>query len=205
MTVAGAALIVAISSALVAAIGVWFGKRSADAAISIERERRHAEIRPRYLVTLEAPSPGTEQRHLLVKLIGPGELETIDRLGVTIRDYSYFRLKPPGSAPDEVWGPLRFVPGTGPGFVATRSRAGVADRAGRTTTSAELIPVGEEHKYALEPTSPPDRTSLSRDLWLGQVGATLKLRIETGKSGWDPWVAAAELGISNGPVTSEVT
>jgi len=53
-----------------------------------------------------------------VKLVGPGELEALDVLTVTIRDYSHYRLKPapaPGQPPesvsDYVLAPLRLVPG----------------------------------------------------------------------------------------------
>jgi hypothetical protein len=157
--VAVAALIVSIVAALVTLVGLYFARRAADAATTatnIEKARRHAEMRPRYLVTCEAVNPGAEQRRLLVKLVGPGELEGLDELSVTIRDDSHFRLKPapnPGQPPesvlDQVWGPLRFVPGTGPG-VGTRPGWVGADQAGRTTTSLGM-PVGEAHIYALEP------------------------------------------------------
>jgi hypothetical protein len=211
--VASAALIVAIVSAVVTVVGLYFAKRAADAATTatrMERERRHAEMRPRYLVTCEEQSPGTEQRLLLVKLVGPGELEALDELAVTIRDYSHFRLKPapgpgnqPQPVPDEVWGPLRFVPGTGPG-VTTRPGAVGADPAGRTTSSVGM-PVGEEHVYALDRTFPPHRTSLTREQWFARVGPTLRLRIEGRKLGWDAWVAVGELDTSLGKATAEVT
>jgi hypothetical protein len=211
--VAVAALILSIASILVTVVAVYFGKRSADAAktaTSIERERRHAEMRPRYLVTCDAPSPGTSQRCLFVKLVGPGELEALDQLTVTIRDDSYFRLKPapapgqpPESVPDQVWGPLRFVPGTGPG-VTTRSGAVGADAAGRATTSVGM-PVGEEHIYALEATLPGPRSAWNRQQWVAQVGSTLRLRVESRKEGWDPWIAVGEINVADARTVAEIT
>ncbi len=208
-----AALVLSIVSILVTAVAVYFGKRSADAATTatnIERERRHAEMRPRYLVTCDAPNPGTDHRNLYVKLAGPGELEALDQLTVTIRDDSHFRLKPapapgqpPESVPDQVWGPLHFVPGTGPG-VTTRLGAVGADAAGRATTSVGM-PVGEEHIYALEATTPPPRSSWNREQWLAQVGSTLRLRMESRKEGWDPWIAVGEIEAADARTEVEIT
>jgi hypothetical protein len=210
--VAVAALILSIASILVTVVAVYFGKRSADAATTatnIERERRHAEMRPRYLVTCDAPNPGTDQRRLYVKLAGPGELGALDQLTVTIRDDSHFRLKPapapgqpPESVPDQVWGPLRFVPGTGPGTL-TRPAAFRADAAGRATTSAGL-PVGEEHIYALEMTYPPPGWG-TRQLWVARVGSTLRLRVESRKEGWDPWIAVGEINVADARTVAEIT
>jgi len=211
--VAVVALIVSIVAVLVTLVGLYFARRAADAATTatnIEKARRHAEMRPRYLVTCEAVNPGAEQRRLLVKLVGPGELEGLDELSVTIRDDSHFRLKPapnPGQPPesvlDQVWGPLRFVPGTGPG-VGTRPGCVGADQAGRTTMSLGM-PVGEAHIYALEPTLPPAHASWTRDQWFAQVVPTLRLRIEGRKQDWDPWVAVGELETSGEGTTVELT
>jgi hypothetical protein len=207
------ALILSAFSVLFTAVALYFGKRGADAATTatnIEKERRHAEMRPRFRVTCEAPSPGIEQRRLRVKLAGPGELETLDELTVTIRDGSHFRLKPappPGqssdSVRDQVWGPLHFVPGTGPG-VTTRAGAVGADQAGRTTTSTGM-PVGEEHVFAVEETPPPPGGSWNRDQWHAEVGATLRLRIESHKRDWDPWIAVGELDIGGNDASTDIT
>ena len=206
-----AALIVSVVAVLFTGVATYFGKRAADAAataINIEKDRRHAEMRPRFKVTCEAPSPGTETRRLLVELAAPGELEKLDELTITIRDDSHFRLKPavvsgqsPDSVPDQVWGPLHFVPGTGPG-VTTRVGAIGADRAGRSTT-CDGMPVGEMHIFAVEETPPP--TSCSREQWRAQVGATLRLRIEGRKSDWIPWIAVGEINFSSNDVSADIT
>jgi hypothetical protein len=185
-----AALLIAIGSLIATAVGLAFARKAAGAAVTsnqIENDRRHAEMRPRYAVSCTRQS-GPERQTLQVKLIGPGELETIHEITVTILDDSVFRLKQPG-APDQVWGPYRFVPGTGPG-VGTRGAEG-ADASGRVTTS-EGLPVGEAHLYALEPT-PPSNAAWDTQQWRTEVGTTLRLRIDTHKSGWDPWVAVGEL------------
>jgi hypothetical protein len=208
-----AALILSIVSILVTAVAVYFGKRSADAATTatdIERERRHAEMRPRYLVTCDATNSGTDHWTLYVKLAGPGELEALDQLTVTIRDDSHFRLKPapapgqsPESVPDQVWGPLRFVPGTGPG-VTTRQGAVGADAAGRWITS-DGMPVGEEHIYALEATSPPPASSWNREQWTAEVGSTVRLRMESRKEGWHSWIAVGEIVATDARTAVEIT
>lgn len=110
--VAIAAVLVAIGSLIATAIGLMLVRKAAgaaDIANRIEIDRRHAELRPRYEVTC-LPQVGTDRQTLKVKLLGPGELESVDEVKVTILDESVFRLKPPGAA-DEVCGPYRFVPG----------------------------------------------------------------------------------------------
>ena len=208
-----AALIVSIAAIVLGGITTYFGKRSADAATTatgIERQRRHAELRPRFAVTCTPANAGSDRRQLSVKLLGPGELEAIDTITVTIRDDSHFRLKPapapgqpPASVPDQVWGPLRFVPRIGPG-VGTRPGAVGADTAGRATSSPGM-PVGEEHVYALEPTPPPAGASWTTEQWQAQVGPLLRFRIESHKADLDPWIAVGEIDASGWSAQVETT
>jgi hypothetical protein len=53
----------------------------------------------------------------------------------------------------QIWGPYRFIPGTGPGADPVRSVPG-ADPTGCATPTSGL-PVGEELPFYLEPTQPP--------------------------------------------------
>lgn len=208
-----AALFISIISALAAVTAAFFGKRGVDAAkiaTAMEKERRHAEMRPRYLVTCQAPAFAGGQTRLVVKLTGPGELEELNELTVTIRDDNFFRLKPastPGQAPDSVndhvWGPLRFVPSTGPG-VGTRPGAVGADAAGRATTTVGL-PVGEEHVYVLQATFPPSHSNWNEEHWRDVVGVNLKFRVEGRKDGWEPWIAVGELDASEGEISVAIT
>lgn len=207
-SMATTALVVSIIALLLTGVATYFGKRVVDAAeiaISIERGRRHAEMRPHFLVTCEAPSPGTNQRRLLIKLMGPGDLEKIDNLTVTIRDDSYFRLKPTpssGSVGDHVWGPVRFIPGTGPG-TTTRTGAVGADKAGRTTQSVGM-PVGEEHSYQLESTRPPNDGAWTLNQWQAEVSSTLRIQIKSQRKDWDDWITVGEVKVSDGGASAEM-
>jgi hypothetical protein len=138
--VAAAALVLAIVSAVVALVSLYFARRAAEAAViatRIELDRRHAELRPSFRVTCE--KQGGEHLRLAIALTGPPELGHLDELVVTIRDSNYFRLKPlttaGAPAPDQVWGPVRFVPGTGlvpPRVPAQKGRTPPAERPGRS-------------------------------------------------------------------------
>ena len=198
-----AALVIAIVSATTTIVGLYFARRAAQAANTatrIELDRRHAELRPRFRVTCQRVNPGGEQLRLVIELTGPPDLERLDdELIVTIRDASFFRRKAvsslviPSSEPtaDHVWGPVRFVPGTGPG-VGTRPGAQGADAAGRETRSSGM-PVGEAHVYALEPNPPPPGASWTSNGWRADVGTTLRLRIEGRRDGWESWTAVGEV------------
>lgn len=204
-----AALIVSIVAAVATAFGVFVTRKATD----IERDRRHAELRPRYQVTLES-NPGSDQRTLRVKLVGPGELEKLDEVIVSIRDDNPWRRKQPPAAgqpaeavPDHVWSRLRFVPGTGPGFPDAER---VADSAGRTTRSVGMN-AGDYHTYTLQPSIPPPHPNWTQQTWIDQLGPHLKLRIEgrrdTGrwKRTWAPWIAVAELDTTEDTASVELT
>jgi hypothetical protein len=175
---------------------------AANSATKIELQRRHAELRPRFRVTCERLNPGGEQLRLVVELTGPPDLERLDDLIVTIRDDRFSRLKPTSSLdtpsaqklPDHVWGPVRFVPGTGPG-VTTRPGAKGADAAGRETRSAGM-PVGETRVYALEPNPAPPGASWTPDDWRAEVGTDLRLRIEGRRDRWEPWMGVGVIDAS---------
>lgn len=197
-----AAIIVAVLSAAITIVAVYFARRAADAAdtaTNIELERRHAELRPHFKVTCQQLNPGSEQLRMTVQLIGPPDLEQLEELTVTIRDDNYFRLKrppAPGSTDlpaDHVWGPTRFVPGTGPG-VGTRSGAQGADRAGRETRSVGM-PVGESHVYAIEPNPPPAAAHWTTEGWRAEVGTTMRLRFDCQRNGWKPWATVGEIDV----------
>jgi hypothetical protein len=73
-------------------------------------------------------------------LTGPADLARLDRLVVTIRDDHPWRAEGTRLAggptreqvAEQIWGPYRFTPGTGPGTDSTRGIPG-ADPTGRTT------------------------------------------------------------------------
>ena len=86
-------------------------------------QRRNAELTPRFRVTCEPSNPGSPTLRLGVFLSGPPELERLDALAVAIRDDHPWRGQGTplagGPTPEQVaaqiWGPYRFIPGTGPG------------------------------------------------------------------------------------------
>lgn len=159
-----AALVVAIVSALGTVGAVWYARRSdrsaaksAAAAATIaalDLQRRRAELTPRFGLTCESSNPGSPTLRLGVFLSGPPELERLDVLTVTIRDDHPWRGQGTplagGPTAEQIWGPYRFIPGTGPGANSVRGIPG-ADPTGRTTPASGL-PVGEELPFFLEPT-----------------------------------------------------
>jgi hypothetical protein len=142
-----AALAVAVVSALAAIGAVWYARRSdrsaarsaaaAAATAALDMARRNAELTPRFRITGEPSNPGSPALRLGVFLPGPPELERLDALTVTIRDDHPWRGQGTplagGPTPEQVaaqiWGPYRFIPGTGPGADTVRGVPG-ADPAG---------------------------------------------------------------------------
>src|SRR2546430_16121240 len=93
---------------------------------------------PRFRITCEPSNPGSPALRLGVFLSGPPELERLDALAVAIRDDHPWRgqgtplVGGPTSeqAAAQIWGPYRFIPGTGPGADSARGIPG-ADRTSR--------------------------------------------------------------------------
>ncbi len=199
MAIAG--LAVGVLSLLVAAAAVWFARSAARAsekaavaavtAATIEKERHWAELKPGLDVNCSRSNPGGEQWTLRVKLVGPVELGHLDEVTVRIRDKSAYQLKSPAD-PERIWGPLRFVPGTGP-FLTAEHGSGRADKAGRETRVVRTMPIGEQIVYALEPSLPAP--SWQRHQWQQEVGSLLRLEIETRRDEVDPWQLFEEIDL----------
>jgi hypothetical protein len=224
-------LIVAIVSALAAVGAVRYARRldgraseavtaarqSAAAAersavasekrAALESARRHDELIPRFWVSAE---PSVDPRRLLVFLQGPPELARLDGLTVTIRDDRPGRAEGPhlagGPTPEQIagqiWGPFRFIPGTGPGASPTGEFQG-ADPTGRVTVTGGM-PVGEELPFALEPTLPPRWSEQSSTAWRAQVGTVLRLQLEARREGYEPWTLTCEIDAAGESPTVEV-
>ncbi|MGI9000774.1 MAG: hypothetical protein ACR2GH_03830 [Pseudonocardia sp.] len=138
--------------AAVAALGSWkaamSSARSAEALTRIERERRQAELRPRFELTCTGATVGPSAT-LQVRLAGPPELGGLDDVHVTIRDDR--RRQPTmianGPSSDDIasviWGPLRF-----------RTGVNGADRLGRDVAPFPLD-VAESTTLALEESHSP--------------------------------------------------
>jgi hypothetical protein len=229
-----AALLVAIVSVAVSGVSVIYGRRataaadrsadaadrsadaagkSADAAaitVGLDADRRQAELAPRFRITCAQANPGVDSMSLVIRLLGPPELERLDGLTVVIRDDHPWRAQGTplagGPTPEEVasqiWGRYRFTPGTGPGADSVRGIPG-ADPTGRTTPTGGL-PVGEELPFHLEPNMPPTWSHQSLDAWQQQMGPWLRLRLECRREGRPAWVLPCEMMIENGVGYTEV-
>jgi hypothetical protein len=214
-----AALIVAIVSALASVAAVRYARRSdrsagrsavaaersavaSEARAALEGQRRHAELTPRFRITCGPANPGTDTLRLVVFLAGPPELGRLDSVTVKIRDDHPWRADGTplagGPSPEEVaaqiWGPYRFIPGTGPGADLSRGIPG-ADPTGRVTPTRGM-PVGEELPFALEPTSAPRWSAWSLENWRAQIGNVIRLQLDSHRDGWEPWTGTCEYDLS---------
>jgi hypothetical protein len=95
-----------------------------EIALALDRDRRHAELTPRFRVTFRRPPDPELALDLNVHLNGPLELGQLDELIVTILDDDEWRrqgIRRTGLQRDEqlsaaqIWGPYRFLEGIGPG------------------------------------------------------------------------------------------
>src|SRR5260370_25723356 len=95
--------------------------RSAAAAsttAALDKQRRNAELTPRFRVTCGLSNPGSPTLRLGVFLSGPPELERLDALTVTIRDDHPWRGQGtplaggpiPAHVAPHISGPSRFIP-----------------------------------------------------------------------------------------------
>jgi hypothetical protein len=180
-------------------------ERSATAGEStraIEQQRRNAELTPRFRVTCERANPGIETLRLVVRLEGPPELGSLDALTVIIRDDHPWRGQgtplaggpTPEQVAEQIWGPYRFTPGTGPGADAVRGIPG-ADETGRSTPTGGM-PVGEELTFLLEPTDPPRWSQQPRENWRRERWTVLRLQLECRREGRESWSLAGEVETS---------
>jgi hypothetical protein len=204
-----AAFVVSIVSALGAVGAVWYARRSdrsasrsaaaAATTAALDMQRRNAELTPRFRITCELSNPGSSGIRLGVFLSGPSELERLDALTVAIRDDHPWRSQGTplagGPTPEQVavqiWGPYRFVPGTGPGANSIRGIPG-ADPTGRTTPTGGM-PVGEELSFQLEPTDSPSWSQQPPGDWRRGRSTVVRLRLECRRDGWKPWTLSCEI------------
>jgi hypothetical protein len=199
----------AVDAARASAAAAERSAAASESRLAVEAARRHAELTPRFRVSVERPNPDMRDWRLTVFLAGPPELGRLDSLTVRIRDDHHWRAEGSrlagGPSLEEVraqvWGGYRFVPGTGPGADAVRGVPG-ADPTGRVTPTGGM-PVGESLVFALEPTNPPRWSEWSGKDWRQQVGDVLRLQLEAQREGHDPWVLVCEVP-SDGKLTVDV-
>lgn len=174
--------------------------RSASAAelsVSLEVERRHAELTPRFRAEL-IPESKTAFPTVTLVLLGPPELGSLDGLKVTIRDTRRPAAgwKEPGmpeATPEQldevIWGPYRFFDG---------------DDATHRVASKEGMAVGGDRPFGLVPTSAPSWAPAEPEAWRFRVGSLLGLQIEARREGWEPWTVTGKIDASAEPATEEI-
>ena len=203
-----------LAAAGIAAVAAWLSRSSAQEANAaakaltlIEQGRRHSELTPRFQVIARPANPGIEALTLRIMLMGPPGLDHVNGLTVRIRDDDFMRgeIMPLAGGPtreqveEQIWGPYRFTPGTGPGEQAR------ADSSGRETRCG-LLPVGEELRFHLEPTRPGTWMNMSMEDWRHQRGNVIRLTLDAFHDvhGW--WIQPCEIdmGSGGGKVTASV-
>lgn len=224
-----AALVVAIVSALAAVGAVVYARRldetakqavaaarkSAEASersatasetrAALEGQRRQAEMTPHFRVSYD-----WESDRLTVLLAGPPQLEQLDSLTVRIRDDHPWRAEgsPLAGGPSQeevaahIWGPYRFIPGTGPG-ASPGSDIGAADATGRVTRTRGM-PVGESLPFFLQPTMPPRWSQQPVENWRRERGTIVRLQLDCIREGWNPWSLACEIDTAPGAASVEL-
>jgi hypothetical protein len=165
----------------------------------IELERRQAELTPKFLLRCEPWTAGNDSDlRLRVMLTGPISLGRIDGLTVTIRDDHFRRGE--GSliaggpsreqVKEQIWGPYRFRPGTGPDEAR-------ADDTGRVTVYDAELPIGEGLPYFLERTRPPSwATHMTQESWNEHRGPLIRLLLEPWRNDYGKWSLPCEVDLS---------
>jgi len=120
---------------------------------------------------------------------GPPGIDHLDSLVLEIcNDDSYWpderNVAANGRNYDEVrtqvWAPYRFTPGTGPGQAR-------ADRHGRKVAYKDLLPVGQELAFQLEPTRPGSWIGMRPEEWQRQRGNAIRLAITAAHRDHGTW------------------
>jgi hypothetical protein len=173
--------------------------RDAETLARIESERRKAEQTPLFRLRCQPLPPGHNAELLLrVQFSGPTSLGRIDGVTVTIRDDHSRRgegaLLTGGPTREQVkeriWGPYRFLPGTGPDEAR-------ADPTRRVTVYDAELPVGEELRFLLERTRPPLwATSMTQESWSKQRGPVIRLLLEPWRNEYEKWRLPCEIDLS---------
>lgn len=172
----------------------------------IEYERRHAELTPRFRVTVDDGGSGSEELLVLrMKLMGPAGLDHVDSLTVRIRDDNYRRWTgglPIGATEEQVakciWGPYRLIPH---GTVDDNPHV---DEVGRFGEYNIGLPVGEEVALPLEPTLSPPWLHRSQEDWQrywrtpGRFERTIRVAIEARLAKRDVWNLPYEVKLGPG-------
>jgi hypothetical protein len=197
-----AAAVAGAVSALVAAaaaVGSLLAARQANRAAltlaTIERDRWHADLAPKFEVSCRAT--GGDRAALRLVFVGPAGLDRLDQVTVSIRDDIRGRAPVIAGGPTteqiarQVWGPYRFVPGVDG-----------AEETGRALAPVELL-LGDWRPFALERTLPPPWSS-DTDGWRREYAdQPLRLTLTCLRDGQPPWTVPVEAPVEQGAHTPD--
>lgn len=194
-----AAVVVAAISAGQSKLAAREANATATQLARIERQRRHAELTPKFKITCDNTTPGVDLPKLRIALTGPVGLDHLDKLTVSIRNDQLHRGEAAiatGPTSEEIerhiWGPYRFTPRTGPDNE-------LSDETGRTTAYGRELPTGESLVYQLEPTHhPPWATGMTSNQWRTQMGRTVRLTLTASNDNHEPWTIPCEVTVPDG-------
>jgi hypothetical protein len=179
----------------VATAGAWLAAhrsaKTADAVARIEEDRWHAELLPKFDVSIERAEG--DRATLSIRLVGPLPLCHLDEIRIEIvqsDDMSRTATLPSGPTQEEldaqVWGPLRFTHG-----------ADGADVQGKTVAPFSLE-VGKGRPFSIERTQPPpwqegnDRDDRWRDQWLNKP---MRLVLTCRREGFKTWTVPRDVEV----------
>ena len=175
-----------------AAIASWRAAKSSNSTSNslakIEKERRHAELRPVFKVRCEK-YPNDEIFYLILKLDGPAGLDRVDTLKISIRDNQRMPIEDPNGLRTkeeigaQIWAPFCFSP-----MVDGSS----AD--GRYIPYSDLK-LGDECRFQLQRVSAPPWNQTGGQKWWREQGLTpwLKISILCKNSEMEPWTIPWEI------------
>jgi hypothetical protein len=158
--------------------------RAAQTVAAIERARYHADLEPKFTISVEAA--GEERATLHIRFDGPPGLDRLDEIRMRIEDDGLNHTALPGRGYSQeeidryIYRPLRFAPGTD----------GVDDT-GRTVAPFSLRR-GDWRPFALQRTHPPRGVSTA-DWRQLQSGKPIRLMTECRHDDHKPWWVPYEI------------
>ena len=201
LTIAIIALVATIAASI-AAVGSWRAATKANETAmrvsSIERDRRHEELTPRFQITCGemAGVPVLADLHLMLTA---GGMEHLDEVTVTILDETgsnhWGRGVPVGVSQEQaaafVWGPWEFNTGASDQVVSNRQ----SKQRSYSRMSGENWDL-----LSLQRTRPgPWMTATNEEDWRQGRGGPVRLLLTCRRDGYEPWSLLREVEVEVQP------
>jgi hypothetical protein len=197
LTIAITAMVATIAAA-VAAVGSWRAARTANETAtkmaSIERDRRHTELTPKFKITCAERADAPLSADLHVTLTGGGT-EYLDQVTVKILDETgsshWAHTLPPGVSQEQaeafVWGPWEFNTGA--------SEQVVSKRLSKQRSYSRMS--GENwDRLSLERTKRgPWMTTTTEEGWRKERVGPVRLLLTCLRDGYEPWSLLHEVEV----------